>query len=90
MSFTEDYHRSNATRTALEWMMIRILRLSPDPKAALADYTEHMNARIAELEAAGQKWLLEGKTDTFSNAMEAIGELELLRDELPQNINIAE
>jgi hypothetical protein len=56
---------------ALEWVLFRLLKISPDPKEVLADFNSHMDEQQRTLKEAGIKVLLEGRAEVFSQLSRA-------------------
>ena len=88
MSFSEDYHRVNAVHTALEWMLLRLVKTSPNPQSVLDDFRKHMDQSKKELEAFGMDMIREGKVDTFSNVTDGASALEDLKNSMLDSVKV--
>lgn len=88
MAFSESYNRTIALETALEWMLLRLVSTSNDPKATLADFEKHMMDREEATKAMAMEQLLAGRTDVWSNANEGVHALAELREALVSSVKV--
>jgi hypothetical protein len=86
---TDEEHQIGAHRFVLEWLLLRTVGGSNDPRAALADFRTHMEESAKSADKAAHMLLKQNKVDGYINAMAAAVKVRELATELAASIAIA-
>ncbi len=78
----EPEHLAFAQGAAMEWLLLKIVAASKDPRATLADFRAHMDELAKDAENAADMLLGQNKAEGYVNATTAASKLRELAAEM--------